>query len=48
MFLTFIFIGFAWYRTFKGSRKPGKWNLRMLYGTTVLSVVLVIFTIIYR
>ena len=46
--LTFIFLGAAFYQTFKDGKKDGKWSLRILYGTTALSLGLVIYTILFR
>ena len=48
MVITFIFLGLSWYKTFKAKQRVGKWSVRMLYGTTILSIGLVIFTMLYR
>jgi hypothetical protein len=46
MAITFIFLGFAFYKTYKNREKSGPWSIRMLYGTTALSVGLVVFTLV--
>jgi hypothetical protein len=48
MVMTFVFLGFAFYRTYKDRKKTGPWSIRMLYGTTVLSVGLITFTLLFR
>ncbi len=48
MIVTLVFLGLAFRRTYRDRQKVGKWGLGMLYGTTALSVGLILFTIIYR
>jgi hypothetical protein len=44
--ITFVFLGLAWYKTFKGKNKPGRWSTAMLYGTTALSIALVLYSLV--
>jgi len=48
MLVTFVFLGLAFHKTYKDRKTVGKWGLGMLYGTTALSVGLILFTILYR
>lgn len=48
MVATFVFLGLAFYKTYEEREKAGPWSIRLLYGTTALSLGLIIFTLIFR
>jgi len=48
MIITFVLLGFAFYRTYKDRTKTGPWGMGMLYGTTVLSIGLIVYTLVFK
>ena len=48
MLITFVFLGFAFYRTYGCKKKASKWHLSMLYGTTAVCIGMIVFTLFYR
>lgn len=48
MVITFIFLGFAFYMTYRGKKKASTLHISMLFGTTALCMGMVIFTLFYR
>ncbi len=45
---TITLLTFAFYRAYRDRKKTGPWGLRLLYGTAILSLGLVLYTLIYR
>lgn len=43
---TIVLLGFAYYKTYI-NKKCGPWSLRVLHGTTVLSVGLIVYTLLH-
>ena len=43
---TVVLLGFAYYMTYKNRKKHGPWGIRMLHGTTVLSMGMIAYTLI--
>ena len=48
MLLTFVLLGFAYFKAVKEREKTGPWGLRVLHAVTALCIVLVIYTIILK
>ena len=48
LLLTIALLGAAFHRTYENREKTGTWGKRMLYGTTVLSVGLIIYTFLFK
>jgi hypothetical protein len=48
MVLTFALLGVAFFKTYKGRKKTGPWSIGVLYGTTILSVGLVAYALIFK
>jgi hypothetical protein len=40
-----ILLGFAYYTTYTNRKKRGPWGMRILHGTTVLSVGMIVYTL---
>lgn len=47
MALTFVFLAFAYYKTYHNKKSCGFWSCWMLHGTTVLSLGMVIYTLLH-
>ncbi len=43
---TIVLLGFAYYQTYKKKKNCTTWSRRILHGTTVLSLGLIIYTLI--
>jgi hypothetical protein len=41
---TGVFLGFAYYMTYKNRKKHGPWGIRILHTTTVMSVGMIAYT----
>lgn len=39
-------LGFAFYRAYRQRQRTGPWSLRILYGTTALSLGLIIYSLV--
>jgi len=48
MIITFVLLSFAFYRTYRDRTKTGPWGMGMLYGTTVLSIGLIVYTLVFK
>ena len=48
MAMTFVFLGLAYYRTYRDRKRAGKLGFVTLFGTTALSIGLVLFTVFFR
>ena len=44
MAATVVLLGFAYYMTYKNRKKHGPWGMRILHGTTVMSVSMITYT----
>jgi type II secretory pathway component PulF len=45
---TIVLLAFAFYKTYRDRNKTGPWSHKILYATTVLSLGLVVYTLLYR
>lgn len=42
--LTVLLLSFAYYKTYKNKKNCSPWSLRILHGTTVLSLGLILYS----
>jgi len=47
MVLTFILLGFAYYKTYYHKKNCGFWGRWILHGTALLSLGMIIYTLLY-
>jgi len=43
---TIFFLGFAYYKTYRNRKHTGPWSMRILHGTTVLSLGMIVYTLV--
>lgn len=45
---TIFLLGLAYYKTYRGRKPAGTWSKRILHGTTVLSLGMIIYTLVFN
>ncbi len=45
---TIVLLGFAYYKNYMGRKPGGPWSKRVLHATTVLSLGMVVYTLIFN
>jgi hypothetical protein len=45
---TIVLLGFAYYKTYKGQKPGGPWSKCILHGTTILSLGMITYTLVFN